>query len=291
MTVAGEVAQVSGVLPEGFALPDPIYAGPVIVALLGAAALVYAISPPVTDWTPVALAPWVGVGATLHVLYQQPTLFPVVQPLFGNPMVYLTTAAVTGFVWITSDVVAGMRGPHASVDRQTGAFGMGIMIALVTSSVWFGSTLGTLRPFWPVLGLALAAMGTGFAWVALSLTFTDAARTTARTGVLVVFAHTLDGVSTAIGIDILGVSERTPFSRAILDYGAQLPTAEVIGAGWLFVFVKLLLAMVVVTAFKGYVEDRPAEARLLLMLVAAVGLGPGIHNLLLFTVRESVVGI
>ena len=63
-----------------------------------------------------------------------------------------------------------------------------------------------------------------------------------------------------------------------------MPTAEVLGTVWLFVLVKIALATVVVTFLAESVRERPREGYLLLALVAAVGLGPGAHNLLLFTV-------
>jgi len=62
----------------------------------------------------------------------------------------------------------------------------------------------------------------------------------------------------------------------------------VIGAGWLFLLIKLLLAVFVVVAFTGYVEDDPEEGRFVLTVVAGLGLGPGAHNMLLFTVIESL---
>ncbi|ELY58846.1 hypothetical protein C493_06157 [Natronolimnohabitans innermongolicus JCM 12255] len=99
---------------------------------------------------------------------------------------------------------------------------------------------------------------------------------------IVVFGHTVDGVSTAIGYDVLGAGEEVPLSRLILEAGESLPTAEYIGGGWLFILVKVGLALVILGLFKEYVEERPRQARTLLAGVAALGLGPGIHNVLLF---------
>ncbi|MCO8268932.1 DUF63 family protein, partial [Haloferax sp. AB510] len=103
-------------------------------------------------------------------------------------------------------------------------------------------------------------------------------------GLLAIFGHALDALSTAVGIDVLGFGERTPLSRIILEAAAALPTAEVIGVGWLFVLVKLVVAGFVVALLADYVREDPTEGALLLGLVAAVGLGPGVHNLLLFAI-------
>jgi uncharacterized membrane protein len=102
---------------------------------------------------------------------------------------------------------------------------------------------------------------------------------------MVVFAHALDGASTAVGTDLLGAGERTPLSAAILEFAKTLPTADAIGAGWLFVLVKLALAVAVVNLFAGYVREDPRRAHLLLAVIVAVGLGPGVQNVLLFAVR------
>jgi uncharacterized membrane protein len=103
-------------------------------------------------------------------------------------------------------------------------------------------------------------------------------------GALAVVGHALDGVSTAVGIDVLGFGERTPLSRVIIEAAAALPTADAIGAGWLFVVVKLVVASVVVVLLADLMREDPREGSLLLGFVAAVGLGPGAHNLLLFAI-------
>ena len=58
----------------------------------------------------------------------------------------------------------------------------------------------------------------------------------------------------------------------------------VLGDAWLFVLVKLLAGAAVVVAFDDYVRETPTEGYPLLGLVAAVGLGPGAHNVVLFAV-------
>ena len=107
---------------------------------------------------------------------------------------------------------------------------------------------------------------------------------TGAVGLLAVFGHALDGVSTAVGYDLLGFGEQTPLSRLIIEVGAGLPAPAILGDAWLFVVVKLLVGAAVVVAFDGYVREDPAEGYPLLGLVAAVGLGPGAHNVVLFAV-------
>jgi len=271
------------VLPEGFALPSLPYLVGLGIGLAATLALLWAIDPPVTDWTVVAFAPWMATGAVLHVLYQQGAFPPILEPLFSTGAVYVTTAIVAGLVWIVATLLTAMR-RNATTARQVGTIGTGVAVTFTMFSLYLGAQTGSLNPFWPVVGAVLAGVVAALAWVFLSFTVTEAAAVTAKSGALVVFAHSLDGVSTAIGVDVLGAGERNPTSQAVLDLAGRLPVADTVGVGWLFVVVKVALALLVVWLFEEYVRDAPRQGRVLLGLVAAVGLGPGVHNLLLFAV-------
>jgi uncharacterized membrane protein len=100
--------------------------------------------------------------------------------------------------------------------------------------------------------------------------------------VVAVFGHALDGVSTAVGVDLLGSGERSPIPAAIMEFAGSLPTASAIGQGWLFVLVKLLIAAAVLLLFADFIQEDPVQGNAALGVVAAVGLGPGTHNILLF---------
>jgi uncharacterized membrane protein len=295
MSAPGFVNVVGAILPEGFALPGLVYLVPLVLTLLATVGVLVFLDPEVTDWTVVAFAPWMMLGAVLHVLYRQDVLYgqdvypDIIQPLFGTPTVYLTTATLAAAVWSFSTLLAAMR-RTGSNDRQLGIVGGGFTVVFVTFAMVIGANAGGLTAtsaFWPVIGLVVAGVTAAVAWLVLSLTFTDAAAVTGAPGALVVFAHSLDAISTAIGVDVLGAGERTPLSAAILDLAADLPTAELIGSGWLFILVKLLLALIIVAALEDLYRDAPRQARAVLGGVAAVGLGPGIHNLLLFAVTGA----
>ena len=86
-----------------------------------------------------------------------------------------------------------------------------------------------------------------------------AAGATGVAGALVVFGHVLDGITTAVGIDVLEVHERSPLPRAIMGFAETLPTAETIGVGWLFALVKIVLACGIVWLMAEYVEEAPSE--------------------------------
>ena len=137
----------------------------------------------------------------------------------------------------------------------------------------------------PLATVLVAAAG----FIALALVYTEAVAQTGRVGAFVVFAHTLDGVSTAVGVDVLGAGEQTPLPRLIMEFAATLPTAQY-SVGWLFVLTKVLLAVLIVAVFADYVKEAPSRARAFLALLAAVGFGPGVFNLLVFLVSASPTG-
>ncbi|UWG50866.1 putative membrane protein [Halalkaliarchaeum sp. AArc-CO] len=274
-------------LPEGFTLPPLPYLVGLVVALGLVGYGLYVRRPAVEAAVVVAFAPWMAVGSALHVLYVLGTLPPAIAPLAGTPSVYLSVGAIAGGFWLVgveldrSGVAFG--GGNAVVPIVIGASGFAALLAAAGATLAVGAAAGTLQPVWPAIAALLTLPVTAVAWLVL-VRIAPGAKRSGAVGVLVVFGHALDGVSTAIGVDVLGFGERTPLSQLILEVGAALPTASLIGSGWLFVLVKLAVAGLVVALFDDFVRESPAEASLLLGLVAAVGLGPGVHNLLLFAV-------
>ena len=101
----------------------------------------------------------------------------------------------------------------------------------------------------------------------------------ALVGGLVLFAHLLDGISTAVAVDVFGTTERSLLPARIMEFAGILPTEPYLGTGWLFVAVKLAVASLIVVAFADYVREEPVRGNLLFAVVIAVGLGPAMNNL------------
>lgn len=271
------------VLPEGTTLPGLPYLLALVLCGLAVGALLWRRRPPVTARTVVALAPWMVVGSSLYVLAQLDAIPDIVAPLFGSPSVYVSTGILAGAVWaIAADAPADRWALRSTPEILAGTGGLAAG-AVIVATLAVGASEGGLAPAWPAIGLVVSAVLAGLAWTGVRRGW-PTVEVAGPAGALCVFAHALDGVSTAIGFDVLDFGERSPVSRAVLDVAAGLPTAEWIGAGWLFVAVKLALGTGVVVLLSEYVREEPAEGYLVLGFVAAVGLGPGAHNLLLFTV-------
>ncbi|MGQ4557046.1 DUF63 family protein [Halobellus sp. GM3] len=267
------------ILPEGFTLPPPAYLAVLIAGIVVVALAVRRRRPAVTSDRVLAFTPWMVLGSALHVLYVVDALPAAVRPLAGTPAVYLTVAVVG----VGTVVVADARLGSEAVARALALTGGGLALLSVVGVFAFGAAAGSLSPGVSAIALVAAALLAAAVWKALTRAVPEISRTGAL-GALAVFAHVLDGVSTAAGIDILGFGERTPLSRIIIEVAAGLPTEPVLGSGWLFVLVKIGVASLVLWLFADLAAEDPTGTNLLLGVVAAVGLGPAVHNLLLFAV-------
>jgi uncharacterized membrane protein len=268
-------------LPSGFALPALPYLLGLLVAGAATAVLLYLRRPAVTEETVAALAPWMAGGGALYAIYQDGAVPPSVAPLFSSPAVYLTTGILAGIVLVLA-ADRPSEGWHPTTTP-------GILAITGVTVLLSGATAGYLNAVDVEVGVTLGILlGTlvsvAVVWFLLSRLRPGAVEASGSVGLLAVFGHALDGVSTAVGYDLLGFGEQTPLSRIIIEAGGALPTAELIGAGWLFVLVKLVLAAVVVTVFEEYIREEPTEGYLFLGLITAVGLGPGAHNVVLFAI-------
>ncbi|AEM56280.1 hypothetical protein HISP_03385 [Haloarcula hispanica N601] len=272
------------VLPSGLALPPLEYTVALLAGTLVVTALLYALEPPIDQRTVVALTPWMALGGALHAFHQPPieAYRPVVAPLFGAPAVYLTTFVTLGVVWITLTLFSVRRGHSETISRNLGYIGIGLLTVLLVIAVVMALESGLLGLIWPTVAVVVATVVTAVTVLAVALWRTPVVVRMRYAAPTVVFAHMLDGVSTAVGADVIGITERTPIPARIMELAGTLPTAPYLGKGWLFVFVKLLVAIAVVFLLDDYLEEDPVEASLLLALVTAVGIGPATNNIVLF---------
>ena len=262
-------------LPAGTTLPPAPYLLAVLLATGGVVAALRRRRPRVTGRRVLALAPWMALGSAAHVLYVVDALPPVLAPFAGSPTVYLTVGSLAGAAWLAADAARPDR--VAETLAVAGALCLAPVVAVAVST-----GLSPAGARWSTVALALTLPIAGAAWVGLTR-FRPETAITGGVGALAVFGHALDGVSTAVGTTQLGFGERTPLSRILLEFD-WIPSVPVIGEGWLFLLVKLAVASAVVWLFAEYVRDRPTEGYLLLGFVAAMGLGPAAHNLLLFAI-------
>lgn len=279
---------------EGFVIPPAPYTAVLLAGTALIVALLYTLRPPVTQRAVLAFTPWIVVGAMLHVFYQlgeayQTQIYtPVLEPLFSAPAVYLTTFLIMGPMWVVASIVGqsitSTTEGRDYVARYLTIAGVGAVVVLSGLFVWqaLDPAVGPLSPVLPIVGLLVAFAATFVVYILLGTWRTYVIAETRYLGALVLFAHLFDGIITTIGVDILGTGERSVIPRRIMDFAADLPTAEFIGSGWLFIVVKLLVAVLILFAFADYMREEPDKANLLFAVVAAVGLGPAMNNFFLF---------
>jgi uncharacterized membrane protein len=272
-----------------FVIPPLAHSAGLVIATVFVVVLLLAVKPPIDQKTVLAFAPWIISGAVLHVFYQlsqlfRQQLFPeMIEPLFSAPAVYLTTFVIMGVIWAVATMFMTAPDPDSAA-QYLGGMGIGTMVPLVALLVWRGTdpAVRPMEPVWPVAGLLLSIAASFVLILLIGLWRTTVIAKVKYVGPLVIFAHVFDGITTAIGVDIVGVGERSALPRLIIDFAADLPTEGAIGSGWLFVLVKIIIASTIVVLFADYVSDRPSEASIIMGLVVAVGLGPATHNFFLF---------
>lgn len=272
-----------------FVVPDLAQALALLIGTLLVVVLLYAIRPPVTEPIVIAIIPWIVVGAILHVFYQMHLqapggLFPEpLAPLFSAPSVYLTTFIMLGFIWLVATIIVPSNRHDRQIARYLGAAGVGVATPLVILAIWQGmGDAFELAPILPILGLVISLAVTFVIFILIGIWRTYVIAHTRYVGALVLFGHIFDAITTAIGVELMGAGERSTLPRMIMDFAADLPTQPYLGEAWLFVLIKLVVATAIVVLFADYVHERPSEGNLFLAIIAAVGLGPGVHNFFLF---------
>lgn len=237
------------------------------------------LRPDFTDATVLAFVPWVGAAALLALGPQVLALPSAVRPILRVPTAYLVTFAVAGAVWTSASVDGA---DDRTVARRLAAGGTILLGALAW--VALGHHQGAVRPAWPAIAIVVAGALSGGLWLALRRYGARVVVETGHAGHLVVFGHALDGTTTAVGIDALGLAEATTASRAIIEFAGRLPIAAVVGSGWLYVTVKLAFALLAIELIREHVATPSKRSNFLLAIAAFTGLGPGLRNLVLLAV-------
>lgn len=264
-----------------------VFLGAGSVLVLG---LLYFVRPEIRQRTIVAMVPWMVAGGAMRALDTigaYPDQFAL---LFDQEAVALTTWILTGMVW-------AMMVTATSFERSTGtdaqyltAAGVGVTMPLLVALLFrsFGAELQAVLI--AVGALVAAVVLAAVAYVLLSYVYSKAIIETGLLGWILVFGHVLDGTTTAVAVDVRHIPVNYAVGRMITDYAATLPTEQYLGTAWLLVLIRLVLAIVVVSGvahlLSRYLKDREGLGYLLLGVVTAFGVGPGIHHLLILLITS-----
>ena len=269
-----------------------------LVALAGVSLLLRRLDIARTTDFFLALVPLFVFGGALRVVEDadnamSDALFPYPwDTLIISPFIYVTVFAITlGCVVLAYALAA--RG--LADDYARPLFAMGAVA--VVASVGYLGYLAATTPFVgfdaAVIGsiLTIATATTGVTWWLIERYEPSINDGTGSIGLVVIWGHAIDGAANVIGLDwmpvLAGSANLVPkhvVNAAIVDWTARLLPPSVLavtGDAWPFLIVKLAAATFVVWVFN---DEMFAESQrytvLLLITVLAVGLGPGMRDML-----------
>jgi uncharacterized membrane protein len=234
-----------------------------------------------------AMVPFMLLGSALRVVEDAHNAmsdgggltYPL-NTLFISPVIYVTVfvvavAAILVSIWLTQ------QGYTDRYERPLAAIGTGVFALSLGYLVVLAVLPDNPVVFYPqVLAIVvlLAVASTALTWYVLERFVPYVNEGTRGVGVMVLFAHAVDGAANVIGLDYMVVLNagnnlypKHPVNKWIVD------TA---GAAWPFLVVKMVAAAFVLWIFEPELYDEsPRYTTLLLVAVASVGLGPGTRDL------------
>jgi uncharacterized membrane protein len=294
-------AALEPVAYPGYTLVSEVgYAVTMLLALVGLVFLLRRLDVGADRGMFYALFPYMLFGGALRVVedandavpegVQATISFPwntlIISPIIYFTMFAVTLAALVGSVRLADrDVVSDYRRSLAGIGAALLGLTVGYLTVLAVTRDYVG--------FYPQITVVVvvgATLLTWLAWVAIERYVPEVNRGTEKMGLVVIWAHAIDGVANVVGIDWAkefglpaDLVPKHPVNRALIGVGEQFPEAvqQLIGTAWPFLVVKLAAAVFVVWVFDEEIfEESPRYAILLLVAIVAVGLGPGTRDML-----------
>jgi len=249
-----------------------------------------------------ALFPFMLFGGALRVVEDANDAVPAgADPILAypwntliiSPIIYFTMFAITMSVGLTS-LWLGRTGRTDGYARPLFVGGT-VLLSLTVLFLGYAAASTEYVGFYPVvtvLTLLVATGATALVWVAIERFAPAITEGTGYIGGVVIWGHAVDGTANVIGIDWgeeLGLPygdlvPKHPVNQAVIDLShAVFPGAvtDVIGVTWPFLLLKLAAATLAVWLFNEEImEESPRYSVLLLIVILAVGLGPGTRDML-----------
>ena len=199
--------------------------------------------------------------------------------LLISPFIYVVVALVA-VVAVVIAVWLERRGTVSNYAYPLAAIGTGALVLTVAILAVLSARGGI--GFFPLITVATiggATLITAVTWVAIDRLAPGINRGTGYMGLVVIWAHAVDGIANLIGLDYATafgwpytLSPKHPINAAIVDF---------FGTAWPFVALKVAAAVFIIWVFdEAIFEESPRYAILLLITVVAVGLGPGTRDML-----------
>jgi uncharacterized membrane protein len=251
-----------------------------------------------------ALVPFMLFGGALRVVEDafdatpagvEPLVTYPLNTLIISPVIYgtvflVTLAALLGSVALERrDIVEAYENALAVIGSVFLLLTVGYLAVLAVTTAYVSLHLQML-----VVTLVLATALAIAVYAGLEAYYPEVNAGTVRVGLVVLWAHAIDGVANVLAadwMDALGIplsySPKHPANRIIIDVTETVQPASiqsVIYTSWPFLVIKLLLATAIIWLFDDrFFEESPRYAVLLLVAIVAVGLGPGTRDMLRVT--------
>ncbi|MDH5020333.1 DUF63 family protein [Halobacterium rubrum] len=222
-----------------------------------------------------ATLPWFGIVGVAVAVGRTAPSSSLSAGFLKSPTVYLAVGSLVTGLWLVLDT-AGVD----DTSRWTVHSGVLVAIGAASGTLLAAEAIQMHVLAWNVVAVVLAVAVTGL----VLQTVPDTRWSThgwLGTGVL--FAHVLDATTTGVGLERLGATERNPVSATIIQLGDGIGPSGVV----LFLLVKVMVASFVLTVLDTDPDRAGRDTVTFLVVAAAAGLVPAVHNLTLFalTVR------
>lgn len=255
-----------------------------------------------------SLIPYMVFGGALRVVEDANDIVPVgieslieypVNILLISPVIYGTMFLVT----IVSILVSIKLEEKKFIDRYEHALiaiGIALAVAVLSYLGWLILSWAHVHLYLEIalVVLTMTTVFTIISWWFINRDGNTIAEGIGSIGIVVLWSQILDGVANVVGIDwvykLTGGMQKNlvpkhPINRGLVEIGSQFPewVTNIIGTAWLFLVVKIGAALLVIYIFdKEAMEENPGWTILLLIVIIAVGLGPGMRDML-----RAVLGI
>jgi len=212
--------------------------------------------------------------------------------LLISPIIYFTVFFVT-LGALLSSVALSRRDYVDSYPKTLGIIGA-VLFVLTFASLIIVSVLRDSVGFYPsfllvTVGLA-SVIAYGIYWLAERFA-PEINGGTGYIGLVVVWSHAIDGVANVLASDWsdvfglpFGYVPKHPANATVISItDSVLPASvtDVIGTSWPFLLIKIVVAVAIVWLFTDdFMEESPRYAIVMLMAIAAVGLGPGTRDMI-----------
>lgn len=212
--------------------------------------------------------------------------------LLISPVIYFTVFFITLGALLVS-VALSRRDYVESYPRTLGIIGT-VLFVVTFAGLVIVSVLRDSVGFYPsflvvTVGLA-SAIAYGIYWLADRFA-PEINSGTGYIGLVVLWSHAIDGVANVLASDWwdvfglpFGYSPKHPANATIISITEAVFPASVtgaIGSSWPFLLIKMVVALGIVWLFTDeFMDESPRYAIVLLMAIAAVGLGPGTRDMI-----------